>query len=98
MHMSASPLYRRLSAAGSLFWSYSANNNPAMRVPTQKRQALRRRLLLTPGHVLAQDFVDARLPSAAFLPEGFEHVRVEPKRLVHLPVRLYRPATAAARQ
>jgi uncharacterized protein with HEPN domain len=53
-------------------------------------------LLLAPWHVLPQDFVDARLPTAALLPERFQHVLVKPQGLVDLLIRFRRPATAAA--
>src|SRR6516164_5327416 len=49
-------------------------------------------------HVLAQHFIDARLPAASLLPECLRHIRVEPQRLVDLPVSLFRSATAATHQ
>src|ERR1700757_429473 len=49
-------------------------------------------------HMLAQHFIDARLPAASLLPECLQHVRIEPQRLVDLPVSLFRSATAATHQ
>ena len=52
----------------------------------------------TPGHVLPQDFVDARLPTAALLPVCLHDIGVEPQRLIDLFVCLWWPATVAADQ
>jgi hypothetical protein len=50
------------------------------------------------GHVLPQYLVDARLPALAFVPVGFQHVRVNAQRLVDLAVFLRWASPAAAKQ
>lgn len=48
-------------------------------------------------HVFAQDLVHAGLPALPLAPVGLKHIGVEPQRLVHLPLELWRAATAAQR-
>jgi hypothetical protein len=59
------------------------------------------RALLPPPamrRILAQHFIDTRLPAASLLPECLQHVPVEPQRLVELPVRFLGSAAVAAHQ
>src|SRR4051812_3353140 len=51
-------------------------------------------LSLAPRYVSAQYLIDASLPAASLVAEGFHHIRVKPQRLIDLPLRLEGPATA----
>ena len=51
-----------------------------------------------PWHVLTQHVVHQRLPAGTFLAVSFQHIGVQPQRLIDLTVRLRRPPPPPAHQ